>query len=259
MTFGIGNSMGFKPGSWQQYTAHAVAQGTFSHIRGNKFIHGAVAGLAGKSASEITGGVDAIQGQSHVITRTLIAGSMGWLAAKATDGDAHQAFLMAATVHLYNAEGEELFGQKRVTVTQSVDGDNHEYRVRGLICSASSEECSASYADQVFESVNQNDVPFSDKDLGSGNKNLISWARRPFGSQPIYHSEDITNRTSVNITMEGHNFHPGDVTHRVHFENGNLYYDMVGIGTGSFPGFNNWVGIKLFGPGVQSAVDKFGM
>ena len=108
MTFGIGNSMGFKPGSWQQYTAHAVAQGTFSHIRGNKFIHGAVAGLAGKAASEITGSVDAIQGQSHVITRTLIAGSMGWLAAKATDGDAHQAFLTAATVHLYNAEGRYL-------------------------------------------------------------------------------------------------------------------------------------------------------
>jgi hypothetical protein len=62
------------------------------------------------------------------------------------------------------------------------------------------------------------------------------------------------------LTLEGHNFYPGDVTHRVHFENGNLYYDMVGTGVGGSTGFwNNKVGIELFGPGVQDAVDRFGM
>jgi hypothetical protein len=111
----------------------------------------------------------------------------------------------------------------------------------------------------VFGYVNQNDVPFSGKDLGSGNKTLISGIPRPFGNKPIYHSEDIAGRTSVNITLQGHNFHPGDVTHRVHFQGGNLYYDMIGVGSGSFPAANNWIGIKSFGPGVQDTVDRFGM
>lgn len=149
--------------------------------------------------------------------------------------------------------------EKRISITQSVDGKSHIYRVRGLICTTTSKDCNADYADKVFAHINKNDVPFSDEDLGSGNKILIKGIPRPFGNQPIYHSEDIKNRTSVNITLKGHNFHPGDVTHRVHFENGKLYYDMTGTGSGWAPEFNNWIGIKLFGPGVQDTVNKFGM
>lgn len=87
--------------------------------------------------------------------------------------------------------------------------------------------------------------------MGGGRKSL-------FGRNPIEHIEDIANRISINVTLDGHVFHPGDVTHRVHFESSNLYYDAVGTGTGSFPIFNTDVGIFLFQPGVETAVDKFG-
>ena len=42
-------------------------------------------------------------------------------------------------------------------------------------------------------------------------------------------------------------------------ENGNLYFDMIGTGSGRAPELNNWAGITLLGPGVQDAVDRFGM
>ncbi|QUJ68603.1 hypothetical protein KDD30_05685 [Photobacterium sp. GJ3] len=65
-------------------------------------------------------------------------------------------------------------------------------------------------------------------------------------------------RTSVNITHKGHDFHPGDVTYQVHFEKDNLYFDLIGTGNGSVPSIKNWIGIQLFVPGVQDAVNRFG-
>ncbi|MBA3582908.1 MAG: hypothetical protein H0W44_10730 [Gammaproteobacteria bacterium] len=62
-----------------------------------------------------------------------------------------------------------------------------------------------------------------------------------------------------NRTLDGHNYHPGDVTHRVYFGGGILYYDVIGTGTGSNPGFNNWLGIDLFLPNVQNVVTQFGV
>jgi hypothetical protein len=126
------------------------------------------------------------------------------------------------------------------------------YSIRGTICSQSSSSCNAGLADQVWGAVNRNDVPFSSNDLGSGNKDLL------FGFAPIRHTEFDALRTSVNITRDGHPLHPGDVVHRVHFEEGNLYYDVVGTGSGSLPRTNNQLGILLFRPGVYSAVREFG-
>ena len=156
--------------------------------------------------------------------------------------------------------GKELSVEdSRITVNQSINEEtgDHRYIIRGIICSRSEKGCNETLADDVYAHVNQNDIPFTDDDLGSGPRVLIPGLPQPLGSQPIIHSENIRLRTSVNITLDGHNFHPGDVTHRVHFENGRLYYDLVGTGTGSAPKFNNWIGIKLFKPGVENAVNKF--
>ena len=149
--------------------------------------------------------------------------------------------------------------QQRITTTTNVDETTgaHRYTISGAICQAGP-GCDNAYADQVFGHVNANDVPFSDNDLGTGPKNLIAGVRRPFGNQPIFHSENIDQRTSTNVTIEGHNFYPGSVTHSVNFRGGTLFYDLVGTGTGRFPSFNNSAGIILFMPGVVDAVDTFG-
>ncbi len=145
-----------------------------------------------------------------------------------------------------------------MTKTSSVDGETgaHEYRIRGLICSTSSSLCNTEYADSVYGHVNQNDIPFTDDDLRAG-PHLLKPV--PFlKGDPITHTQNLTTRTSVNIAEQGHRFYPGTVTHRVHFENGNLYYDLIGVGTGSNPGFNNWIGIRLFRLGVSSVVREYG-
>ena len=148
----------------------------------------------------------------------------------------------------------------RVVFTSTVDestGD-HEYNVRGLICSQADEGCDEEYANKVFQDVNKNDVPFGAESEGSGDRVLIPYVNWPFGRQPITHIEDVAGRASVNVTQRGHNFHPGDVVHKVHFEDGKLYYDVTGRGTGLGAGFNNWVGQQLFQPGVEEIVERYG-
>lgn len=62
---------------------------------------------------------------------------------------------------------------------------------------------------------------------------------------------------SVNFALHGYVFYPGTVPHQVYFENGNLYYEVRGVGTGIKPDFNNYAGISLFEPGVRNVVDIF--
>ncbi|MDP2347668.1 MAG: hypothetical protein Q8N34_08075 [Gammaproteobacteria bacterium] len=139
----------------------------------------------------------------------------------------------------------------RITVTTWVDGDEHFYQIRGRVCRQGL-NCDEAYADRVFAHVNRNDIPFTFDDLGDGQRDLL------LGTQPIRHIEDVAFRTSTNIALEGHEFYPGSVTHRVHFENGNLYYDVVGVGSGGIPSFNNAAGVGLFQGGVRSVVHSYG-
>lgn len=76
--------------------------------------------------------------------------------------------------------------------------------------------------------------------------------------QPNMHVEDIPQRTSTNLTVDGHEFHPGNVTHRVHFVGSRLFYDVVGAGTSSDPLGNIYVGISLFTGGVETVDRKVG-
>ena len=68
------------------------------------------------------------------------------------------------------------------------------------------------------------------------------------GFDPIFHTEYIEERRSVNRALEGHRFYPGTVTHEVFFDNGVLVYDITGEGSGDDPQFNNFLGTALFFP-----------
>jgi hypothetical protein len=254
-------------GFWQQGGAghvftHAMVGGVLSVVQGGKFGHGfASAGLTKAFMSH--SGFDYSKGDlGDIAGRTTIAAIVGGTISEITGGKFANGAITAAMAHLFNAEKSAAEARKatqyRVTGTDSVNGRDHSYSIRGLICNESTEGCNGTYADKIFAEVNQNDVPFGADSNGAGYKTLMLGVPL-IGNQPIYHSEDIASRQSVNVTVEGHQFHPGSVTHSVFFENGNLYYQVLGVGTGATPGVNNFVGAALFAPGVTSIVRKYGM
>ena len=142
---------------------------------------------------------------------------------------------------------------RRITFESSVDdAGRHDYLIRGLICRASSIGCNADLADTVFDHVNRNDIPLIDDDLGDGDRKL------PFDN-PIYHDENEAGRTTVNYTRKGHLLDEGQMEQRVYFdENGNLYYQVHGTGSGKYGGANNVLGYLLFRPGVHRVVRTYG-
>ena len=136
---------------------------------------------------------------------------------------------------------------RRITFESSVDdAGRHDYLIRGLICRASSIGCNADLADTVFDHVNRNDIPLIDDDLGDGDRKL------PFDNR-IYHDENEAGRTTVNYTRKGHLLHEGQVEQRVYFdENGNLYYQVHGTGSGKYGGGEQRLGLLVVPAGGTS-------
>ncbi|MCP3427996.1 RHS repeat-associated core domain-containing protein [Alteromonas sp. LMIT007] len=253
----------FEAGGIGHIGTHAFTGGVISVLSGGKFGHGFFSAGFSKFAMSNAGFNYNDVSTGAVIGRTTIAAVIGGTASKISGGKFGNGASTAAIAQLFNAEASNArkrnrFVNSRIRQTSSTDGDYHEYSIKGRICSESQAACNAQLADSIFEDVNNNDVPFHDGDLGSGPKNLIDGIPRPLGNQPIIHIEFPDQRMSVNVVLDGHNFHPGDVTHRVYFEDGNLFYEVTGTGSGWAPGFNNTAGQVLFRPGVSQVVRKYG-
>ena len=129
---------------------------------------------------------------------------------------------MSGGVRATTRAGSRAASEVGVTVETSVDGNSHRYVIRARICKRSA-DCNEAWADRVFDFVNRNDVPFSWDDLGSGRKSIL------LRTQPIDHAEDPSLRRSVNLTVQGHRFHQGQVVHQVTFGTDD-YLDYVIIG-----------------------------
>jgi hypothetical protein len=81
----------------------------------------------------------------------------------------------------------------------------------------------------------------------------------PFGD-PIEHVVDRVNFKIFNITVEGHQFHPGQVEHALSIESRSrwswsqfsfqsvdaIYLTTTGTGSGANPNWNNFVGRTIF-------------
>lgn len=243
--------------------AHAIAGGVTSVLQGGKFGHGFFSAGVTKAATPMISGIggETLSLNGYDVAEALAAGLIGGTVSDLTGGKFANGAATAALGNLLNAQTarkRQRFANSRIRQTSSTDGKDHEYSIKGRICSISQSACNSELADSVFADVNKNDVPFHDGDLGSGPKNLIDGVFRPFGNQPIIHTEYPEQRMSVNIALEGHNFYPGDVTHRVYFEAGHLYYEVTGTGNGWAPGFNNFAGQTLFRPGVYQVIKKHG-
>jgi hypothetical protein len=159
---------------------------------------------------------------------------------------------------------------KRIQVTTSGVWSNHVYAIRGQICSTSQLGCDDTLADQIFRHVDSNDVPFFGDDNAQGEMllipqifalsmqpGLVGQIAKRIGPQPITHRSFPSQRISRNVTLPGHFFHFGDVTHRVYFKNEVLYYEVRGTGDGG--GFNNFLGRELFTNGVRDVVKRYSM
>ena len=227
--------------------AHALTGGVLAELQGGEFGHGFLS--AGVAFG--VGQVGIKQGwsvEAQFVSRVVSAGTVSEI----TGGKFANGAVTAAFAFVYNeSRHQQRLVQRRIKVTSGVDENGeHYYRVRGMICRLSN-ECSIDYADEVFGTVNRNDIPFTDDDMRTGNHDLI-------GGNPVRHEHDIDLRTSINYTREGHIFYPGKVTHRVHFENDVLYYDVIGEGPGMFPRTNNFLGRITFRPGVYDIVKQYG-
>ena len=139
-----------------------------------------------------------------------------------------------------------------VDIEWGVDGEGgHWYIIRGRICHRSSSHCDEDFADDVFDTVNRVDVPWSWEDLGPGEKILA-------GNNPIYHDEFPAERRSVNTTRKGHRYHRGEVVNQVVFGDDDfLYYEVIGTGTGKDPYENIVTGTLTFFPVVDDVVEWF--
>jgi hypothetical protein len=99
----IGHEWGLSGG--ERFAAHGMAQGLFSLAQGGSFTQGAVSGLVGHSTGHLLGGLGWDSNSAgHIVGRTVVAGTFGYIGAKATGGDGSRGAIAAATVHLYNSE-----------------------------------------------------------------------------------------------------------------------------------------------------------
>ncbi len=82
---------------WAKVTAvHMLTQGAISDLRGDKFIHGAIAGLAAKSGEFLA--------TTGTFVDTVIVSTFSGVASEATGGDFATGAMTGAIVHLYNSE-----------------------------------------------------------------------------------------------------------------------------------------------------------
>ena len=233
-------------GGVNHFLATALTGGILTELQGGEFGHGFLsAGVAfgvGQLGIKQDWSVEA-----QFVSRVVSAGTVSEM----TGGKFANGAVTAAFAFVYNDLTHRDL-ERRIEVTSGVNEDGeHYYRIRGMICSRDG-VCSEEYASEVIGTVNRNDIPFTGDDLRVGEHELL------FGMLPIEHEYDINARTSINYTREGHIFHSGTVTHKVHFEDNVLYYDVIGEGGGRLPGINNFLGRITFRPSVHRIVKEYG-
>jgi hypothetical protein len=190
----------------QKTIAHGIIGGTGSVANGGKF-------GAGFLSMGFTKGMNVKFGDLGYLGSAVVGG----IGSRLGGGKFAHGAVAGTLSYALNSRLSRKTIRDRISTSTATDDDYHEYRIRGEICSVSTAGCNADLADEVYKHVNSNDIPFTDNDLVQGRHELGPLR------DPIRHIEDVANRTSVNIALEGHTFYPGTVTHRVHFQNGSLY------------------------------------
>lgn len=115
------------------------------------------------------------------------------------------------------------------------DPNFHSYTLKTGMCNQGENGCSVG---MVMGFTETESVPF-ETDPATGKPLTL------FGGNPIEHSSG--KNWSLNVTLEGHTYHDGQVLHVVTAEKGVVYLNTYGTGTGPNPLLNEAVGYTLFG------------
>jgi hypothetical protein len=114
------------------------------------------------------------------------------------------------------------------------DPQYHSYPLRTEMCNLGENGCNVEMVMNITETES---VPF-ETNPGTGKPLTL------FGGNPISHYRG--KNWSLNVTMEEHTYHDGQVLHVVTAENVVVYLNTYGTGTGPDPWDNNLVGNILF-------------
>jgi len=247
--------------------AHGIAGGISSVLNGGKFGHGfasagftqafagAINGIGGRYGNVTSGKYfDAINRVKRIVAAAVVGGT----ASQLTGGKFANGAITGAFSRMFNDESHyqkrKNLVKERVSITSSTNEEtgSHEYNISGKLCEVISSGCTVEFANKIFNEVNKNDVPFTRDDLREGDHIL------GLMNDPVRHEQYPSLRKSLNIALDGHTFYPGTVIHSVNFRDGALFYDVTGVGTGTFTNFNNGVGIALFQPGVKRIIWNHG-
>lgn len=137
------------------------------------------------------------------------------------------------------ANGNALLGP----YVSAYDENNSNYHVYSIgpteVCDLSTPICSFDFAESI---VGSESVPFNLLYSGDGAYEL------PFGLglDPIQHRTPEPG-VWLNITLPEHRFHPGSVVHGLYESGGHLWIYTLGVGVGSNPQVNTYIGNWVFG------------
>ncbi|WP_017446836.1 RHS repeat-associated core domain-containing protein [Gayadomonas joobiniege] len=135
---------------------------------------------------------------------------------------------------MFGASTEQTSAQKGLIYDPN-DPNYHSYYLRTAMCNLGKNGCSV---EMVMGSTERESVPFV---IAPKTGEPLTLA----GGNPIKHYSG--ENWSLNMTMEGYTYHPGQVLHVVTAEQGVVYLNTYGEGTGPSPWLNNAVGYTLFG------------
>ena len=194
--------------------AHATAGGVLSVLQGGKFGHGFVsAGVSKALTPSISKVQTGLSVGSKDLGQALIAGTVGGTVSKMTGGKFSNGAITAAFANLFNQQGDHEDAEEELS---------HNYQLETVICSRSSSVCTA---DNVWNSVKNNSVPFQDGTLTDGTANKI-----PLIGTVVTRVDDA-NYTLTNVTRGDHLFRHGTVTRSLVVSEATISVRTVGAGT----------------------------
>ncbi|MDH3970236.1 MAG: hypothetical protein OEU56_24775, partial [Rhodospirillales bacterium] len=199
-----------------------VVGGVSTALRGGKLGAGFLAGAFANLASTVIGNMP-----GGPIAQTVASAVAGGAGAKLGGGKFANGAITGAFSYLFNHAMHYASG----------DPKYHHYTYKTPICRASV-ECTKEI---VFDGLRRYPAP------GHDSRTLVEdgdvTAIAPAGVVgDAWHAVDPANYTVSNITLPNHMFHSGIVVRSVVQENGIVYVQTHGEGTGNWGGFNEAIG-----------------
>ena len=175
--------------------AHGTMGGVVQHLQGGQFGHGFASAGVSQALSGAVDGIDPANPTVGYTSRVMTSAMIGGVVSDLSGGKFAHGAMTAAFARAFNEEASY--------------GARHRYRLGPTrMCWSDQAGCTRANAVLATDPVS---VPFTDNPVEG---------RMEIGpmNDPIEHIVDRERFTIINITREGHTFHPGQVVHRLTVE-----------------------------------------